>query len=833
MNDYSVKLFYSYSHVDELHREDMEKFLTLLRKEGVLKEWCDRKILAGQKISDVIHNELISADIIVFLVSIDFLNSPACNKEWELASSIAASNKKTLVSIIVRECPWFDFGNMRDYLALPTDGRPITSPLWNDKDAAWNNVYSGIKDVVNSIRSAFDVKDVFKNKISSLEFCSQSNEVLVLNDLFVFPNLIKHSDSTEDEIIVHNVDDILSEKKTIIQGDSQSGKTKLCSHIFLELIEKNVPVLLIDLNDIASKKPTIDVFQQCYCDQYKGDFNLWRNQKDKVVIFDNLSYFGNSLEHLILAESIFDNVIVTTSIDNYESYFKDDTRLLHFSFITIRPFTHVKQEKLITKWLQLKNKNIIKNIEHGEIDQIENNINSIIIDNKILPRYPFFILSILQTYEAFMPQDLKITAYGHCYYALILAHLIKSGVAKEDDSISASFNYANHLAFEMHAKSPISLFISYEDYDVFKNKYTERFIIKDSLVNRLHSNLGIIKEVNGRGYQFNLAYSYYYFLGQYLAKNYKDNKKLVSDMIEKSYKKNNSLSLIFTIHHAQDLEIIDEILVHTICAIDNVEPARLDKDETRIFRELLSNIPKKLISDQPVNKERDNERKLRDKVESQNDIETKENENDQYLLNQIYQCYKNIEILSQILKNKYGSLEKTKITEIVEIICDAGLRLAKILLSEDMKVEELIEYIQKQYMASDEFDASKSKQSQLDDIRRAVMSRVFLWVMSNLERTVSSINKPEINEIIEDIKNRRDTPAYEIIHYFYSLDTAKKFDEDKKELLKNLIKKHDEKSMFFLHKILSIRTQHYINTHEIKAPMKQAVSSLLKIDYKP
>lgn len=434
-----------------------------------------------------------------------------------------------------------------------------------------------------------------------------------------------------------------------------------------------------------------------------------------------------------------------------------------------------------------------------------------------------------------MPQDLKITVYGHCYYALILAHLIKSGVEKEDNSISACFNYANHLAFEMHTKNPLSLFISHENYDAFKIKYKKRFIISDSLINRLHSNLGIIKNINGIEYKFSLPYSYYYFLGQYLAKNYKDNKKLVTSMIENSYKKYNSLSLIFTIHHAQDLEIIDEILIHTICAIDDVEPARLDKDETSIFRELLSTIPKRLISEQSVNKVRDDERELRDKAEFQGDSETKENENEnsQYFLNQIYKCHKNIEILSQILKNKYGSLEKTKITEIVEIICDAGLRLVKILLSEDMNVEEFIEYVQKQYMASDKFDASKPKESQLNDIRKIVIFRIFLWVMLNLEKTVSSINKPEINEIIEDIKNRRDTPAYEVIHYFYSLDTAKNFDEDKKELLKNIIKKHDEKSMFFLHKILSMRTQHYINTHEIKAPIKQAVSSLLKIDHKP
>jgi hypothetical protein len=165
---------------------------------------------------------------------------------------------------------------------------------------------------------------------------------------------------------------------------------------------------LIDLNNIASKKPSLDIFRQCYSEQYKGDFDLWISQENKTVIFDNLSHFGNSLDHIVLTEPLFDNIIVTTSVDDYESYFKDDTRLLHFSFATIKPFTHVKQEKLIKKWLQFKGKNISNNIDDGEVDQIENNINSVVIDNKILPRYPFFILSILQTYEAFMPQDNRL-----------------------------------------------------------------------------------------------------------------------------------------------------------------------------------------------------------------------------------------------------------------------------------------------------------------------------------------------------------------------------------------------------------------------------------------
>jgi TIR domain-containing protein len=211
MSDFSINLFYSYSHADEGHRIDMEKYLTLLRREGVLKEWYDRKILPGQKITEVIHQQLIKADIIIFLVSIDFLNSDSCHEEWELAKSLAKVSKKSLISIIVRDCPWSDFDNMSDYLVLPTDGKSVSS--FSEKDSAWSYVYSGIKAVVEDIRSTFELKDEFKNKISLLEFCSQTNEAFTLNDLFVFPNLIKPSDSIEDELQLRNSNDILKENK--------------------------------------------------------------------------------------------------------------------------------------------------------------------------------------------------------------------------------------------------------------------------------------------------------------------------------------------------------------------------------------------------------------------------------------------------------------------------------------------------------------------------------------------------------------------------------------------------------------------------------------------
>ena len=122
----ALKLFYSYCHTDEEYRESMERSLSILRRKSILKEWSDRKILAGQKLSKRIIKEMEKSNIIVFLVSPHFLDSDACIDEWNKAKSMVEAGGKTLISVIVRDCPWQEFDDMAEYLALPTEGIPIS-----------------------------------------------------------------------------------------------------------------------------------------------------------------------------------------------------------------------------------------------------------------------------------------------------------------------------------------------------------------------------------------------------------------------------------------------------------------------------------------------------------------------------------------------------------------------------------------------------------------------------------------------------------------------------------------------------------------------------------
>jgi hypothetical protein len=73
-----TKLFFSYSHVDENFRDTLEKHLSALKHEGLIDSWHDRKIRAGDEFDNVIDENLKQADVILLLISSDFIASRYC-----------------------------------------------------------------------------------------------------------------------------------------------------------------------------------------------------------------------------------------------------------------------------------------------------------------------------------------------------------------------------------------------------------------------------------------------------------------------------------------------------------------------------------------------------------------------------------------------------------------------------------------------------------------------------------------------------------------------------------------------------------------------------------
>ena len=599
-----LTLFYSYSHKDTRFRELMEKSLSLLRREGLLEDWSDQSILPGQSISSTVRKEMDSADIIVFLLSHDFIDSDECIKEWEYAKDLSVRNPRLIrIPIIVRDCAWLDFLGDDDLKALPKDGMPVTD--FHSPDTAWQQVYDGIKEVVNQLRNDFTVNNTFLLELERTDFVAQ--ESIKLSEIFIFLPLLYSSSQIHGQNRplkrIASLDELLKEKYALIHGAECSGKTALARYIFLTLAEQDKPVLYVDLRQLPENAGEAFV-RKSYQTQFHGDYSLWKLQADKTLILDNLSGRPHLVDFITATKALFERIIITSPSDVFHSFYRDEERLAEFEELQITPLTHTQQEHLIRKRLALTTRT--STILDGKVDQIEDRVNSIIITNRIVPRYPFFVLCILQTYEGYMPTDLNITSYGHCYFALIVASLVRAGISRQDSDINVCLNFAEHLAFSTLEHLDRKTTVEF-DFNDFVKKYKSNYFIPNAMVNRLkHEEFGLIRSDG----QFRSEYMRHFFLGRYLSRNNPANRSVIQRLCEQIYVTENYLTLLFTIHHTTDQAIIDDILVRTMSTLDSFPVAKLDRDETRRFEEMVAGLPKSILSTKSVEAERHRERKL-------------------------------------------------------------------------------------------------------------------------------------------------------------------------------------------------------------------------------
>tara|TARA_R110000850_G_scaffold106431_2_gene217775 strand:- start:1244 stop:2071 length:828 start_codon:yes stop_codon:yes gene_type:complete len=109
--------------------------------------WHDRRIELGQEFGNEIEGELAAADIVIFLVSSDFIASDYCfSKEAMFALNRHSNREATVIPVIVRPCDWktSPFGAIQ---AAPTDAKAVS--IWPDRDEAWLSVVNGIRAIIS------------------------------------------------------------------------------------------------------------------------------------------------------------------------------------------------------------------------------------------------------------------------------------------------------------------------------------------------------------------------------------------------------------------------------------------------------------------------------------------------------------------------------------------------------------------------------------------------------------------------------------------------------------------------------------------------------------
>lgn len=148
----TIEIVVCYAHEDEKYLQRLQKQLRALQRQEPISVWCDRSTSPGATWENEIHAHLESAQIILLLVSLNFMNSDYCwNVEMKVALERSGRGEAQVIPIIIDPVSWQD-GPLGKLQALPKHGKPIRSASWHSQDEAFFEVAEGIRSVIEEIK---------------------------------------------------------------------------------------------------------------------------------------------------------------------------------------------------------------------------------------------------------------------------------------------------------------------------------------------------------------------------------------------------------------------------------------------------------------------------------------------------------------------------------------------------------------------------------------------------------------------------------------------------------------------------------------------------------
>lgn len=150
-----VSIFISYSRKDEAQMRELERHLQPLKRSQLVESWHDGYLIPGDEWEPQIKAQLEQAQIILLLISVDFINSDYCYN-IELRKAIARHKAKDacVIPVILRDCMWEDMTIsdmcLGELQALPKDAKPVGN--WENPDKAFANVARGIRKRIQQLK---------------------------------------------------------------------------------------------------------------------------------------------------------------------------------------------------------------------------------------------------------------------------------------------------------------------------------------------------------------------------------------------------------------------------------------------------------------------------------------------------------------------------------------------------------------------------------------------------------------------------------------------------------------------------------------------------------
>jgi len=144
-----TNIFIAYAKADENILELLRKHLTSLERTEGVTIWYDGKIDLGKEWLEETEKAMANADIILLLVSADFIASDFCYEhQMKQALELHAADKASVIPVIIRDCAWENapFSQLK---VLPLNGVHSTSSVWDTEDEPYVEIARALNEHIN------------------------------------------------------------------------------------------------------------------------------------------------------------------------------------------------------------------------------------------------------------------------------------------------------------------------------------------------------------------------------------------------------------------------------------------------------------------------------------------------------------------------------------------------------------------------------------------------------------------------------------------------------------------------------------------------------------
>jgi Holliday junction resolvase-like predicted endonuclease len=819
--------------VDEIENGENANLFTFYTPDKLVTAFVDAKLIcdfevARQKIIDLIKNENKIRDCFLLITKYGYF--------W--AFEYLQGGKPR--GAIVTHAKNGDIVKEKDLLS---DLQKLESGI---KDLDFLQLYS-LSNVVtdDSILSVSDIKlnSDYMNEISETGIKSpdSENENLSLDDIFVFPHLESLSDNNDiiKSDVIYQVVPCKMERYLLL-GRDLSGKTTLAKMVQKKVKSKGGIPLYIRAEQI--KHPQFEKFNNLLLSIFKKQYDgssayvklfesLIKGDRSKFyLIIDDFDSAGikNSLSRIsflkMLTENFSNILIFSDKSIEVEIMASSEVKeaFNSFSVYWIKQLGHLLRDELIEKWLMIGGGCSLSNADLlSRKEEIAGKIN-LAVGTNFIPTYPPYLLTILQLVGTGGKLELQGSSYAELYNYLI-NQFLRSANAKPED---LDF-YHTYLSFMAHyfLNNNLRSMSKQEMQDMYK-KYCEEMDIGKNFKST-HDLLVRAKILTCEGdvFAFNHKYCFYYFTAKYLSDNIFNKVILaeVEQILEKIHKSEHANILMFFIHHSKNCDIIDKILKKASLIFEKVVPHTLTIADMEMINSLIHEELKLVVDSRSASEIRKESLAKRDKINdgiSKKSSDDKEEEKDQSsIFGQVNLAVKLIEILGQIAKSYYGSIDAEKKRVILDEVCSLGLRSLRSFLEgfrgylEGIK-DEIGDLLEKTKKVN-----SAEKADVVNKIIYRFQEMIIFMFIKNISYGLSSSN---LFVSTDKIAKRNDNPAGKIISLAVRMNFPNELDQEK---ILALDKEFD--GNYIAKRLLRILVIDHMYKFEVDHAMKQRICQKL------